>query len=129
MELQKVQRQIQKGSTRLTPKIEKLRQMSFCYPIELAFYCLCVLLFFFIIFTIFSLLVFLLFLLCLVFLVLFICLIVLFDWFSLFSIAFYFFLFSLHSCSNNTLLLIVYFLFWLSKSYISCHIIVLSVLL
>ena len=40
------------------PQTKKLRQMSLCYPIELAFYCLFVLLLFFIIFTSFILLVF-----------------------------------------------------------------------
>ena len=47
MELQRVQRQIHRGIIWLTSKIENLRQMSLCYPIELVFYCLCVLLSFF----------------------------------------------------------------------------------
>ena len=42
--VRKVQRQNQKGSTRLTTKTEKLRQMSLSYPIKLSFYCFCVLL-------------------------------------------------------------------------------------
>ena len=84
---------------------------------------------FFIIFT-FILLVLLNFSsLCLVFLILFLCLVALFDWFSLFSLyCILIFLLSLHLCTNNTLLLIGCFLFWLSKSYISCHIIVVPVL-
>ena len=68
--------------------------------------------------------------LCLVFLTLFLCLIALFDWFSLFYLyCILIFILSLHSFTNNTLLLIMYLLFWLSKSYISCHIIVVLVLL
>ena len=131
MELQRVKRQIKRGSTRVTPKTEKLRQMSLFFPIDLAFYCLCVLLlschyfyhFYFISFFNFSSL-------CLFFLILFLCLIALFDWFSLFSLyCILILLLSLDLCSNNTQHLIRYFLLWLSKSYISCHIIVVPVLL
>ena len=84
----------------------------------------------FIISTSFILLVFFFSSVCLVFFVLFLCLIALFDWISLFSLyCILIFLLLLHLGSNNTLLLIIYFLFWLSKSYISCHIIVAPVLL
>ena len=165
--------------------------MSLCYPIEMAFYCLCILLFFHfgssLIFTFFcppseiircgvtkgpdteantnqwrnwdechfvipyswhfivyvyyyylliifniSLLLVLFYFssLSLVFLILFLCLIALLDWFSSFSLyCILIVLLSLHPCSNNTQLLIGYFMFWLSKSYISCHIIVVPVLL
>ena len=129
MEFRRFQRQTQRGSTRLTPKIEKLRQMSPCYSIELALYCLCVLLLFFIYFHHFYFISIFLFLLCFIF-ILFLCLIALFDWFSLFSLyCILIFLLSLHSCFNNIPLMIVYFLFWLSNSCISCHIIVVPVLL
>ena len=131
MELWKVQRQIRRGSTSLIPKIEKLKQMSLCYPIEMAFYCLCVLLFFSIIFTTFILILFFLFLFHMFsfphFISLFNYIVWLVPLFSLYCILI--FLLSLHSCSNNTLLSIVYSIFWLSKSYISCHIIVVPVLL
>ena len=125
-----MQRQFQRRSIRLTPKIEKLRQMSLCYPTELAFYCVCALLLLSLLschyfYHFFSISIFYLSSLYLVFLILFLCLIVLFDWFSLFSLyCILIFLLSLHPCSNNTELLIRYFLFWLSKSHISCHIIV-----
>ena len=61
----------------------------------------------------------------------FICLIALLDCFSLFSLSqcILIFLLSLHLYSNNTLLLVFYFLFFLFTSYISCHIIVIPVLL
>ena len=131
MESQRVQRQIKRGSTRLIPKTENLKQTSLCYPTELAFYCVCVLLlscnffyhFYFISIFYFSSL-------CLVSLILFPCLIALLDCFSLFFLyCILIFVLSLHPCSNNTQLLIWYFLFWSSKSYISCHIIVVLVLL
>ena len=59
----------------------------------------------------------------------FISLIALFDWFALLSLyCIVIFLLSLHPCYNITQLLIGYFLFWLSKSCISCHTIVVPVL-
>ena len=111
------------------PNIEKLRKMSLCCPIELAFYCLCVLLSFhyFYHFYFISILLFLFLMFS------FPCFISLFNcivWFSLFSLyCILIFLLSHHLWSKNTLLLIVYFLFWLSKSCISCHIIVFLILL
>ena len=76
-------------------KHQQLRQISLYYPSEVAFYS-------FVIFLKCSFF-------CLVFL--FICLISLFDWFSLFSLSYYIFIFllSLHSYSNNTLLLVFSF--------------------
>ena len=111
------------------PQTKKLRQMSLCYPIELAFYCLFVLLFFHYFCFFYFISTFYFSSLCLIFLILFLCLIALFDWFSLFSLyCILIFLLSFHTHSNNAQLLIGYFLFWLSKSYISCHIIVVPVI-
>ena len=56
----------------------------------------------------------------------FVSLIALFDWFSLLSPSYCILIFhlSLHLYSNNTLILIFYFLFFLFRLYISNHIIV-----
>ena len=130
-ELQRFQKQIERGSTRLTAKTGKLRQMSLCYPIKLAFYCVCVLLlscnyfyhFYFIsiflfLFHMFSFPCFISLFNCIAWLVFLILYVLSFN-----------FPFSLHPSSNNTQLLFGYFLFWLSKLYISCHIFVFPVLL
>ena len=89
------------------PKTEKLRQILLCYPIKLAFYCLFVLLFHYFYLFYFVSFLFLFFLFSFFhFICSFNCI---FDWFSLFSLyCISIFLLSLHLCSNNTLLLIVY---------------------
>ena len=95
----------------LTPKTEKLRQ-NVTLPSHRVGILLCMwtITIFFIIFTTFILLVFFYFFsLCLVFFILFLLFIALFDWFSLFSLyCILIFLLSLHVCSSNTQLLIVY---------------------
>ena len=112
-----------KGSKTYTGKNQKAkannRQKSLCYPTELAFYDLfyfsfIIIITFYFLFYFSSLVQFTLF--------------YLFDfivWFSLFffSYSILISLSSLHLYSHNTLLFFFYFLFFLFRSYASCHII------